>query len=754
MRKIFNVVRSNVDSLMFRLLKYLGAIVLTIVIILGTMLFCGLQSRMQREQQQILHASLCHIDTIFSQYLDRAKSIAVEIFNSLEGKKCRLETTVLMDNVGLLRDMNSSVSNNSFIHSIYILDKNDQVALHVSGYKHFTDEISVVLAEQLSQQSSRNKPFFWMVESRFKGEGSIPLLSVYMRETVNSSKYYTGAVVVNIDLLWIARELFAETGELMEKFILDDQGRVILHSGGNYYGQDFSGKEEIREFMEGEYLDNFLRSRNAFCEISMLQSDWDNFYIFAQSNYLEYMDGIREGLLITILAILIVTFGILVFAYLANKNIFKPLTKVVEEIKSADVLQDAQKYNGNELDYLNRYHQSMTEYIKELKQEEEKDHVVKNLLLGNSVQSQLLHKGVLCREEPYYLILIYMLEDEDGVGGNLLRYDAHNKAICRELAEQLGNIGRCTGYVASMRRLLFLLAEEPDKEWDQKEILHRVQQCILRYFTEMENQQFVLLTERAENGEQECVILYKNVNSRLKTRLLLNPEPADYSGEPRSRETETVLEKQVWKAIESGNKAAYKKAVNQLLDCMQDTVWESFIEFMEQLIRDLMSKSVSQKKMTEEKLWQCIKEKVGTLGSRQELLQWFEVIYDETVYGIHEANASDVTKIIERAIDYINNYYADQELNMNILARKLNISGSYFGKSFKDYTGCSMAEYLTKVRMEKARNLLLLEEKKDITQIAQEVGYSSSAYFTTVFKKYFGVSPSKLRSYYVLQKDS
>lgn len=754
MRKIFNVVRSNVDSLMFRMLKYLGAIVLTIVIILGTILFFSLQSRMQREQQQILHASLSHIDTIFSQYLDRAESIAVEIFDSFDGKRCRMEKTDLMDNMGLLKDMNTSVSNNSFIHSIYILDKNDQVALHISGNKHFTDEISIALADQLSMQSSRNKPFFWMVESRFKGEGSIPLLSIYMRETVNSSRYYSGTVVVNIDLLWVAKELFAETGELTEKFILDDQGRVILHSGGNYYGQDFSGREEIREIMDGEDADYFQQSKNTFCEISMLQSDWDNFYIFARSDYLEYVEGIRDGFLITILVILIVTFGILAFVYLANKNIFRPLTKVVEEIKSADVLQDAQKYDGNELDYLNRYHQSVTEYIKELMQEEEKDHIVKNLLLGNNVQSHLLHEGILCREEPYYLILIYLLEDEEGVGGNLLRYDEHNKEICRGLAEQLGNIGRCTGYVASMRRLLFLLAEEPDKEWHQNEILHRVQQCILRYFTETENQQFVLLTERAENGEQECVSLYKNVNSRLKTRLLLNPEPADYFGEPCSRETETLLEKQLWKAIESGNKVAYKKAVNQLIDCMQDTVWESFIEFMEQLMRDLMSKSVSQKKMTEEKLWQYIKEKVGTLGSRQELLQWFEVIYDETVYGIHEANASDVTKIIERAIDYINNYYDDQELNMNILARKLNISGSYFGKSFKDYTGCSMAEYLTKVRMEKARNLLLLEEKKDITQVAQEVGYSSSAYFTTVFKKYFGVSPSKLRSYYVLQKDS
>ena len=132
--------KSHAESLAFRLLKWLTVIILIIVAILGAIWFFCLQFRTESERQQILHASLTHVDTIFSQYLNSAEMLATEIYNSPKGKRCRLEATELMDNMELLQDMGTSVNNNAFIHSIYILDKNDEVALHMSGGKRFTDE--------------------------------------------------------------------------------------------------------------------------------------------------------------------------------------------------------------------------------------------------------------------------------------------------------------------------------------------------------------------------------------------------------------------------------------------------------------------------------------------------------------------------------------------------------------------------------------------------------------------------------------
>ena len=52
-----------------------------------------------------------------------------------------------------------------------------------------------------------------------------------------------------------------------------------------------------------------------------------------------------------------------------------------------------------------------------------------------------------------------------------------------------------------------------------------------------------------------------------------------------------------------------------------------------------------------------------------------------------------------------------------------------------------------KVRMEKAQELLLGEPDKSIAQVAEEVGYNNSTYFTTAFKKFYGVTPSRFREY-------
>ena len=89
---------------------------------------------------------------------------------------------------------------------------------------------------------------------------------------------------------------------------------------------------------------------------------------------------------------------------------------------------------------------------------------------------------------------------------------------------------------------------------------------------------------------------------------------------------------------------------------------------------------------------------------------------------------------------------------MNLLADRLNISSAYFGKLFTEFTGTKMLDYLLKVRMEKARELLLAEPGQDIARIAALAGYNNSTYFTTAFKKYYGVTPSRFREYHVAEK--
>ncbi|HHX11805.1 MAG TPA: helix-turn-helix transcriptional regulator, partial [Clostridiales bacterium] len=89
-------------------------------------------------------------------------------------------------------------------------------------------------------------------------------------------------------------------------------------------------------------------------------------------------------------------------------------------------------------------------------------------------------------------------------------------------------------------------------------------------------------------------------------------------------------------------------------------------------------------------------------------------------------------------------HYHDSEISVDALSQYLNVSGTYFSTLFKKEKGINFINYLTNVRMEKALHLLNTTEEKTYN-IAEKVGYTEPNYFSYVFKKHYGVSPSNYR---------
>ena len=100
---------------------------------------------------------------------------------------------------------------------------------------------------------------------------------------------------------------------------------------------------------------------------------------------------------------------------------------------------------------------------------------------------------------------------------------------------------------------------------------------------------------------------------------------------------------------------------------------------------------------------------------------------------------------IEKAKSFIKDNFAVRELNLNMVAESVHISPAYLSQLFKQVTGESCIEYITKARINEARRLLKDTNLKTY-EIAEMVGYSDSQYFSTSFKKIVGTSPTNYRN--------
>ena len=103
------------------------------------------------------------------------------------------------------------------------------------------------------------------------------------------------------------------------------------------------------------------------------------------------------------------------------------------------------------------------------------------------------------------------------------------------------------------------------------------------------------------------------------------------------------------------------------------------------------------------------------------------------------------TSIVGNALRYVEDHYNDSNIGIDTICRELGVSAAYFSTVFKKETGKTFISYLTDYRMERAVELLLTTTDRTY-MIAEKTGYAEPNYFSYVFKKRFGMSPTAYRA--------
>lgn len=104
--------------------------------------------------------------------------------------------------------------------------------------------------------------------------------------------------------------------------------------------------------------------------------------------------------------------------------------------------------------------------------------------------------------------------------------------------------------------------------------------------------------------------------------------------------------------------------------------------------------------------------------------------------------STDKQNLVKAIIDFMNENYMN-DISLDKIAKNMYLSPVYISKIFKEETGDSPINYLIRKRLEKAKELLEVEGLP-VKIAAKSVGYDDAYYFSKLFKKYYGISPSKV----------
>ncbi|WP_027292202.1 MULTISPECIES: response regulator [Robinsoniella] len=260
----------------------------------------------------------------------------------------------------------------------------------------------------------------------------------------------------------------------------------------------------------------------------------------------------------------------------------------------------------------------------------------------------------------------------------------------------------------------------------------------------------------------DLMVSYRGAQDAVDYRVLLEPNQAIFIKDIQPfinhdfrLEEQDIQE--VMKAVKLGNKQELKVAVDALIYKLKNSniSLPRFQVAIMELVTGLAKLGRSYDLNLEEvfdgeiNFYQDVGkfESLDVLGERlyQTCFKFHSFIHQERI---------DSTKMLtEKAKQYIEENYAKSTLSVDVICANLGVSAAYFSTIFKRETGQNFVKYLTNIRMEVA--IEMLNNTQDQTYvIAGKVGYTEPNYFSYVFKKKYGVSPSKYRMSIMEQNES
>ncbi|WP_337103098.1 AraC family transcriptional regulator [Paenibacillus sp. YIM B09110] len=704
-------------------------------------------------------------ESVFVSYVEFAQSFAMDLYNNPE-----IQTAILSgDNSWndrlqtALDQINRNLRINKYMYSVYVLNK-DGLVFNVEKVP-VTDESKTNIYRYIQQTSMRNSPQFWKLHSRSNGE-SLNTMTVYFKDYAQNDSF-EGAIAVNVDMDELQTSLFARQNVGQQSlFILDRNGNVIMQGGLTKIGQSNAVQHAMESRLSPDVAyDSFVTTiDNQSYVFSYASMDGGKYYVALQEAYTLTMGELvktRNVMLSLCAALLLV---IVMVSLFLSQRLYSPIGRMFMSLRQLADHRMEKRADGNELELMNDTILTVEQRIISLEHEIDSNTVIKLLISPvegeDKLTGDLLVKSRVIRtiDAPFCVIQLRIDRYKSWIFGiNATEVSYRLKSLSTLFCEVFKDIAHCTALQTTEGQIALIvseLEEEPAlSDLNLPAIVKQIQESLKVSYKIAISCGISSIADdvrlmKAKYNESQSLIQYRIVYGN---DAILN---ADVFTHTQKSEIAISEIDSIVSAIKKGDFEQYLQALDHLFVVSRSYHFSKIVNALARLILSLEQLSndvVFEKSQTQHSHLHDIYNQICLLDNHHDLRDWLDRLFEMASNSIAETNAKKTLNVVTDAMEYVHSHYHDPQLSVHRMADKLMISVPYFSKLFNDSMGSSFPDYVNNLRLEKAMLLLSEEPDLDIGEIAGRVGYNSGSYFATLFKKKYGVSPSKYRLNLILR---
>ena len=526
-------------------------------------------------------------------------------------------------------------------------------------------------------------------------------------------------------------------------FIRDDTGKEIVSSANI-------------ELYKGYKNDSLKKINDVVVKTAdSINSDWTYHTIIPRGFYYSRINSLRNTIIITLVfCFIIVAFA----AYKFTQQTCKPISGILSLLnKDEDIssFTDRKKTGSYML-----IEESVRDIINENRsfrnRLSQQELALKNAFLSRFLRGRPLRSGLSVDEackvhniefewSKYALIYFYVIPDEFYKGIQFIRNwfeesDSENlKGIVTEIEGQF----------------IVILNIDADNVEESQDILQKTAESIISKSSEDEYLKMSVAVSKVYESLSVLPIAYQEVQEGVEYSVLLGSGNIIYYWElEQKRDSDT---------IKSGLFIEFElKVLNYAKAGDFEAAYKTILTMIDEFYFDSKSLAVARTRLYG--LINLIIEIVGIIGENLNL-EIFEdispiegILHCKTVPEVRGEidriflqvnhsikNKSRKTMLSETGAAYIRKYYNDKNLSVSMVADHLGVTVPHLSMTFKKQKGIGILDYIHRIRIDKAKKLLV-EGDLNIKDVSDRTGYYSDIAFIRAFKRYEGITPGKYRS--------